>query len=132
MGSYDYYTIILYLLGLFAIAFVSAKRNTNQKDMFAAGGQAPWWVSGLSGYMTAFSAGTFVVWGGIAYKMGFVAIVINMCYGVAALLVGYSIAGKWNRLGVTTPAEYINLRFGKTGLHFYTWVLLIKKLLAVA
>ena len=132
MGDFDYYAIILYLLGLFAIAFVSSRRNTNQKDMFAAGGQAPWWVSGLSGYMTAFSAGTFVVWGGIAYKMGFVAIIINMCYGVAALLVGYSVAGKWNRLGVTTPAEYINLRFGKTGLHFYTWVLLIKKILAVA
>lgn len=132
MGSYDYYTIILYLLGMFAIAFVSAKRNTNQKDMFAAGGQAPWWVSGLSGFMTAFSAGTFVVWGGIAYKMGLVAIIINMCYGIAALLVGYSIAGKWNRLGVTTPAEYIDLRFGKTGLNFYTWILLLKKILAVA
>jgi SSS family solute:Na+ symporter len=132
MESFDYYTIILYTIGLFAIAFISAKRTSNQKDMFAAGRQAPWWASGISGFMTMFSAGTFVVWGGIAYKMGLVAIVINMCYGIASLLAGYLVAGKWNQLGVTTPAEYINLRFGKVGLHFYTWTLILKKMLAVA
>lgn len=132
MESFDYYTIILYTIGLFAIAFISAKRTSNQKDMFAAGRQAPWWASGISGFMTMFSAGTFVVWGGVAYKMGFVAITINMCYGIASLLTGYFVAGKWNQLGVTTPAEYINLRFGKVGLHFYTWTLLLKKMLAVA
>ncbi|WP_405398677.1 sodium:solute symporter family protein [Maribacter sp. Asnod2-G09] len=132
MRSFDYYTLILYILGVLAIALVSAKRNSNQKDMFAAGRQAPWWASGLSGFMTMFSAGTFVVWGGIAYKLGIVAILINMCYGIAALLAGYFVAGKWNQLGVTTPAEYINLRFGKIGLHFYTWTMLLKKMLAVA
>jgi solute:Na+ symporter, SSS family len=132
MGSFDYYTIIIYILGVFVIALISAKRTSNQKEMFAAGRQAPWWVSGLSGFMTAFSAGTFVVWGGIAYKMGLVAIIINMCYGIAALLAGYFVAGKWNQLGVTTPAEYINLRFGKFGLHFYTWTLMLKKILSVA
>lgn len=132
MERFDYYTIILYTIGLFAIAFISAKRTSNQKDMFAAGRQAPWWASGISGFMTMFSAGTFVVWGGIAYKMGFVAITINMCYGIASLLAGYFVAGKWNQLGVTTPAEYINLRFGKVGLHFYTWTLILKKMLSVA
>ncbi|HEY1062566.1 MAG TPA: sodium:solute symporter family protein [Daejeonella sp.] len=132
MERFDYYTIVIYTIGLFAIAFISAKRTSNQKDMFAAGRQAPWWASGISGFMTMFSAGTFVVWGGIAYKMGFVAITINMCYGIASLLAGYFVAGKWNQLGVTTPAEYINLRFGKVGLHFYTWTLILKKMLSVA
>ena len=132
MGKFDYYTIIIYVLGMFAIAFFSAKRTTNQKDMFVADRQAPWWAAGISSFMTMFSAGTFVVWGGIAYKMGLVAVVINMCYGVASLLAGYFVAGKWNQLGVTSPAEYINLRFGKIGLHFYTWTLMIKKMIAVA
>lgn len=30
---------------------------------FAADGEAPWWLSGLSLYMSFFSAGAFVVWG---------------------------------------------------------------------
>ena len=132
MSSFDYSTLFLYILGVFAIGLVSARRNTDQKDMFAAGRQAPWWASGLSGFMTMFSAGTFVVWGGIAYRLGIVAVLINTCYGVAALLAGYLVAGRWNRLGVTTPAEYVRLRFGKTGLHFYTWTMMLKKLLAVA
>src|SRR5690606_41547824 len=49
----------------------------NTSDLFGAGGRSPWWVSGLSGFMTMFSAGTFVVWGGIAYKHGLVAVSIK-------------------------------------------------------
>ena len=75
---------------------------------------------GLSGFMTVFSANTFVVWGGIAYELGMVAVAINLTYGVAAMLIGYFIAGHWNKMGVDTPAEYVTLRFGKTGLHFFT------------
>lgn len=132
MSSFDYSTLALYVAGVFAIGIVSSRRISDQKDMFAAGGNAPWWASGLSGFMTMFSAGTFVVWGGIAYKLGIVAVLINTCYGIAALMAGYLVAGRWNQLGVTTPAEYIRLRFGKTGLHFYTWTMMLKKLLAVA
>ena len=71
MASFDYTTVILYILGLFAISWITSKRITDQKDMFSAGRQSPWWVSGLSGFMTMFSASTFVVWGGIAYRLGF-------------------------------------------------------------
>ena len=132
MSSFDYITLALYIFGVFAIGIVSAKRISDQKDMFAAGRQAPWWASGLSGFMTMFSAGTFVVWGGIAYRLGLVAVLINTCYGIAALLAGYLVAGRWNQLGVTTPAEFIRLRFGKAGLHIYTWTMMLKKMLAVA
>ena len=30
----------------------------------------PWWISGLSLFMSFFSVGTFVVWGSIAYGSG--------------------------------------------------------------
>jgi solute:Na+ symporter, SSS family len=132
MTAPDYFTLLLYVAGLFAISTLSAKRNTNQKEMFSANRSSPWWASGLSGFMTMFSAGTFVVWGGIAYDLGVVAVVINTCYGVAALLIGYKVAGHWNKLGVSTPAEYVQLRFGNTGLHFFTWTMLVKRLLGVS
>ena len=82
--------------------------------------------------MTIFSAGTFVVWGGIAYELGFVAVMINTCYGIAALLAGHFVAGRWNALGVSTAAEYVSLRFGKAGLHFFTWTMLTKRILGVS
>lgn len=132
MTAPDYITLLLYVVGLFVISTLSARRTSNQKEMFSAGRSSPWWASGLSGFMTMFSAGTFVVWGGIAYEHGFVAVAINTCYGIAALLAGYLVAGKWNALGVSTPAEFVQLRFGKTGLHFFTWTMLIKRILGVS
>ncbi len=66
MTSLDYLVLTGYVLGIFAIGGVFSRKIKTSSDMFAAGGQSPWWVSGLSGFMTMFSAGTFVVWGGIA------------------------------------------------------------------
>ena len=121
MQSVDYFVIVIYLVGIVAAGMVFAGRMKSSSDMFAAGGQSPWWVSGLSGFMTMFSAGTFVVWGGIAYRYGFVAVAINMCYGVAALFVGWFVAGRWRAMGVSSAAEFLQLRFGGAVVQFYTW-----------
>ena len=121
MELVDYIVIVLYIIGIVAAGMVFAGKVKNSKDMFAAGGQSPWWVSGLSAFMTMFSAGTFVVWGGIAYKYGFVAIAINLCYGVSALLVGWLLAGVWRRAGVDSASEFLQLRYGGSIVQFYTW-----------
>ena len=127
----DYIVLIAYVAGVFVIGGLFGGKIKTSRDMFAAGGTSPWWVSGLSGFMTMFSAGTFVVWGGIAYKHGAVAISISLCYGVSALFVGWFIAGKWNKTGMTTAAEFIELRFGKAALQFYTWSGMTYKLISV-
>ncbi len=121
MQTVDYIIIILYILGIVAAGMVFAGKMKSSKEMFAAGGQSPWWVSGLSAFMTVFSAGTFVIWGGIAYKYGVVAIAINLCYGVAALLIGWSLAGVWRKAGVYSASEFLQLRFGGSIVQFYTW-----------
>jgi solute:Na+ symporter, SSS family len=132
MALIDYVVLTLYLAGLFCVGLLFVRRNKNASDMFAAGGQSPWWTSGLSAFMTMFSANTFVVWGGIAYKLGMVAVVINLMYGVAALLVGYFVAGRWKALGIQTPAQFIQLRYGKGALHFYTSAMVIFRMVGTA
>jgi len=124
----DLLVIIAYVIGLFAIGAVYGGKVRTSSDLFAAGGRSPWWVSGLSGFMTMFSAGTFVVWGGIAFKHGLVAVSINMCYGVAALLVGWTVAGRWKQSGITTPAEFVRIRFGPGAVHGYTWTMMVYRL----
>ena len=128
----DYIVLALYLLGIFCVGLLFTRKNKSSEDMFAAGGQSPWWTSGLSAFMTMFSANTFVVWGGIAYKHGLVAVMINLMYGVAALLVGFFVAGKWKKLGIKTPAEFIQLRYGKGPLHFYTWFMTVFRMIGTA
>ena len=93
--------------------------------MFIAGRNSSWWLSGLSTYMTLFSAGTFVVWGGVAFRSGMVAVTIGMTLGFASLLVGRYISGKWSKMGIDSPAEYISVRFDKSLVKFYTVIGLI-------
>jgi len=120
----DWTILTLYLAGTVLVGVFLGRFIKNSSDMFAAGGQSPWWISGLSAFMTMFSANTFVVWGGIAYEHGLVAIAINLCYGIAAIACGFTVAGKWKRMGIGTPAEYIDKRFGRGTLHFYTWFMM--------
>lgn len=125
MQTLDYIVLLIYLAGIFLVGVIFSFRNKSEEDLFTAGGQSPWWAAGLSSFMTMFSAGTFVVWGGIAYRLGLVAVAINLCYGVAALGVGYFVAGRWKQIGVATPAEYVRLRFGEAAVHFYTWAMTV-------
>jgi Na+/proline symporter len=124
MTPLDLGVLIAYLLAMLVLGLRYAWRNRRARDMFAAGGRSPWWVSGLSGFMTLKSAGTFVVWGGLAYREGLVAIVLNTCIGISGLLVGWCVAGRWRRLGITTPAEFVQLRFGASAVQLYTWAMM--------
>lgn len=128
----DVLIIVLYLGFLLGLGTFLGKLVKNSKDMFAAGGQSPWWLSGISAYMTMFSSGTFVVFGAIAYKAGMVAVSISTCLGFSAALVGYFIARKWKESGATSASEYIRARFGNTAVQLYTWLGLLVRVFGVA
>jgi SSS family transporter len=122
MTTIDYIIIIVYFIGLLILGGTLGKKIKSSKDMFIAGRNSSWWLSGLSTYMTIFSASTFVVWGGVAFRSGVVAIVVGLTLGIASIFVGLFVAGKWSRLKINSPAEYISIRFGKPATRFYTIV----------
>jgi len=128
----DYLIIVIFFIGLLAVGYGLGKKISSSKDLFIAGKNSSWWISGLSTYMTLFSAGTFVVWGGVAYRSGLVAAVVGMMLGIGSLAVGLWISGKWARMNINSPAEYLTLRFGKGTLKFYSSVLIIGRALVTA
>lgn len=132
MTSSDYLIILLYFIGLLALGGTLGKKIKNSKEMFIAGKNSSWWLSGLSTYMTIFSAGTFVVWGGVAYRSGLVAVVVALMLGIASLLVGSLLAGRWSKLRINSPAEYLGVRFGQPTVRFYTVVLIIGRGISTA
>ena len=67
MHIFDYIVIIVFSLGILMAGLSFSGSGKNMKNFFAAGGAVPWWISGLSLFMSFFSAGTFVVWGSIVY-----------------------------------------------------------------
>lgn len=120
MTTLDYIIIVIYFIGLLAVSFIVGRKIKSSEDMFIAGRNSSWWLSGISSYMTLFSAGTFVIWAGVAYKSGLVAPVISMSLGVASLFVGKWISGHWRKLSIKSPGEYLAVRFGRKSLKFYT------------
>ncbi len=128
MDTLDYVVILLFTL-LVAIAGLSFRRSGgDMKSYFAAGGAVPWSISGLSLFMSFFSAGTFVVWGSIAYKYGLVAITIQLTMALGGFFVGYLIAPAWRKANVLTAAEFIRLRLGAKVQQFYTYLILLLSL----
>lgn len=132
MNFLDLLVLLLFLVGMIGIGYWASKRMTNTSEMFSAGGKSPWWMSGISAYMTMFSAGTFVVWGGVAYRLGVVSIVICMSMGLSALIAGYLFAGKWKESGATSAAEFVRNKYGNGVLQMYTWLGIVTRIIGVA
>ncbi|MBQ1865463.1 MAG: sodium:solute symporter, partial [Bacteroidales bacterium] len=120
MGFLDYIVIIAYFMGLIAVSLIMSRKIRNSEDMFIAGRNSSWWLSGVSSYMTIFSAGTFVIWGGVAYKSGIVAVVVAICLGIASFIVARFISAKWRELRIKSPGEFLTVRFGHNSVSFYT------------
>jgi solute:Na+ symporter, SSS family len=125
MQSLDFIVMIVFALLIMGMGLAFTKSgSTDTKSFFAAGGQAPWWISGLSLFMSYFSAGTFVVWGSIAYKSGWVAVTIQLMMCLGGLLTALFIAPRWKKTGAITAAEFIGKRLGTKVQQFYTYLIL--------
>lgn len=124
MNILDYITIILFSIGVLITGVSFSKTGKDMKSFFSGGGNVPWGMSGLSLFMGFFSAGTFVVWGSIAYSYGMVSIIIQLTMAVAGYAVGTWIAPRWHRTHSLTAAEYITGRLGVKTQKTYTYIFL--------
>ena len=125
MKTLDIWTIGIFSMVVFLTGISFAGTGKDIKSFFAAGGAVPWWINGLSLFMSFFSAGTFVVWGSIAYTDGWVAITIQWAMAIAGFLIGFVIAPRWRKTGVITAAEFITTRLGYKTQKIYTYLFLV-------
>ena len=125
MQNIDLGVIIIFTLLVFICGMSFSRSGKNMSSFFAAGGALPWWMSGLSLFMSFFSAGTFVVWGSIAYSSGWVAITIQWTMCIAGIIIGFFIAPKWQRTKSLTAAEFITNRLGVQTQKTYTYIFLL-------
>ncbi len=124
MNNLDLLTIVLFSLGVLATGLSFSRTGKDMKSFFSGGGNVGWGLGGLSLFMGFFSAGTFVVWGSIAYSYGIVAIIIQLTMAVAGFAVGTWIAPRWHRTGCLTAAGYITDRYGAGTQKIYTYIFL--------
>ncbi|MGJ8679456.1 sodium:solute symporter family protein [Paraglaciecola sp.] len=124
MSHFDIAIALAFSALVFILGLSFSRSGNNVKSFFAAGGAVPWWISGLSLFMSFFSVGTFVIWGAIAYNNGLVAVTIQTTMSIAGFIVGFYIAPKWNRTKALTAAEFITQRLGAGIQKFYTLIFL--------
>ncbi|MBB5057903.1 SSS family transporter [Granulicella aggregans] len=117
----DFVVIFGYFALVLWIGLYFRRRQKTAGDYFAGGHQVPWWLAGISHYMSGFSAFTFVVYSEIAYRYGGVAIVLFWTSVPACLLGGRVFAARWRRARIITPVEFLEQRCSLTVRQLFAW-----------
>ncbi|QJB42652.1 Na+:solute symporter [Chitinophaga oryzae] len=125
----DTAVIVVFSLFIMLVGFSFSRTGRNLKSFFAAGEAVPWFIGGLSLFMSFFSAGTFVAWGSIAYQYGWVAITIQWTMCIGALVTGLYLAPRWKATGNLTAAEFIRERLGEKVQKAYIYIFMLVSLL---
>ncbi|GGH72193.1 SSS family transporter [Filimonas zeae] len=120
--SLDTLVIVVFSAFILCMGMLFARTGRNIKSFFAGGEAVPWFIGGLSLFMSFFSAGTFVAWGSIAYKYGWVSVTIQWTMAFGALIAGLFIAPRWKRTGSLTAAAFIQQRLGSSVHKLYVYI----------
>lgn len=123
-------TGVIFIFSLFVlfIGILFARTGRNMKSFFAGGEAVPWFIGGLSLFMSFFSAGTFVAWGSIAYKYGWVSVTIQWTMCLGGLVTALFLAPRWKRTGALTAAAFIKERLGVPVQQFYIFIFMLVSL----
>ena len=97
------------------------KRLANVGDYFAAGHQVPWWMAGISHYMSSFSAFSFIAYAQMGYMYGWVAVTLFWVSVPACVAGGAIFARRWRRARVITPVEFVEMRFDAVLRQTFAW-----------
>src|SRR5215467_5916705 len=91
------------------------------EDYFSGGNRIPWWLSGVSFYMTSFSAYAFIAYSALAYSYGWVGVTLLWISGAATMVSVTFFAKRWRRARIDSPVEYLEGRYSPTVRQLFAW-----------
>lgn len=128
----DYGLIVLYFLIVIGVGFYAARKNKGTDDYFKAGGEVPWFMAGVSNWVSGFSAFMFVAAAGYTYKNGSGALILFTSAFWAYLAGYFYFAPAWRRARIQAPLEFLNRRYSKSTTYFYTISSFIPQIIGIA
>jgi SSS family solute:Na+ symporter len=128
LTSSDYVVIVGYFVLISGVGLWVKRTQATASDYFAGGHQIPWWMAGISHYMSGFSAFSFVVYSQMAYVYGWVAITLFWTGVPACVCGGLVFARRWRRARVITPIEFLEERCNSKVRQLFVWIGIPSKL----
>ncbi len=113
--------LIGYFLLMLGIGGFFYRYMRGMKVYFSGGNKIPWWLSGVSFYMTSFSAFAFISYSGIAYTQGWVAVTLLWVTVPATLFSVLLFARRWRRARIDSPVEYLETRYSHAFRQICAW-----------
>ncbi|UCH11237.1 MAG: sodium/solute symporter [Fidelibacterota bacterium] len=123
----DYLVMGCHLLLMVGVGFFFYRYVKSANDFFKSSNRLPWWVAGLSSFMSGFSAWTFTGGAGKIYESGISGAAILWASSVAVMLSYFIFAKRWRRSRITTVMEFMSERYNRFTHQFYSWVYVIMK-----
>ncbi len=117
----DYFVIIAYFLLMLAVGVYFYRYMKVMKDYFTGGNRIPWWLSGVSYYMSSFSAFAFVTYSALAYKYGLVGVALYWVTVPAAFFSTVFFSHRWRRARIQSPVEYLESRYSPAVRQVFAW-----------
>ena len=121
MRGADLAILVSYFVTMIAIGLVYSRQMKSLDMYFAGGKQLSWWLGGVSFLMAYVSALSIVVYAGLGYQYGLVALTIYWTTVPGALLTTWLFARRWRRAGVLTPVEFLETRFSPAVRQVFVW-----------
>lgn len=112
LGTPDYVILGGYFVIMLGIGAYFWRFMKGMTDYFSGRNQIPWWLSGVSYYMTSFSAFLFVSYSQVGYEHGFVSVALGWMVIPAVLIGVLFFATRWRRARIDSPVEYLEERYG--------------------
>ncbi|HUU27771.1 MAG TPA: sodium/solute symporter [archaeon] len=119
----DWVMILIYSVLMIVIGFYCIRYARKGVSYFAGGRKIPWWLSGISSWMSAFSAYVFVGLASVIYEVG-AAPLYHILYAMSfAWFAGALLwAERWRKTGIITVPEYMEKRFNLATRQVFAWV----------
>jgi SSS family solute:Na+ symporter len=121
MHRADFAVLIAYFATMIVIGALYSRQMRSADMYFAGGKQLSWWLGGVSFLMSSVSALSIVVYAGLGYQYGLVALTLYWTSVPATFLTTWLFARRWRRAGVLTPTEFLEQRFSPGVRQLFVW-----------
>lgn len=121
LQTLDYVAIGIYMLIMAGMGLSLGYFVKDVSDYFKGGSAIPWYIGGISNFMSLFSAFVFVAYAGIAYEHGFVAVTVIWCTVPATIIGALVFAKIWRRADIASPVEFLEERFSPAVRQLFSW-----------